>query len=104
MIVEIVFFPIPINNNSLLDSYNLLFYTKPLSAPHSTRLFTIKSPNVVQYWFIEDADFDFEPFSMCEVVKYVSQLNNFDHITYDDVLLKKNNIIDSIAAQPYTLR
>jgi len=104
MIIEIVFFPIPTNNNTLLNAYNSLFYTAAFLSPHTTRLYTIKSPNVVQYWFIEPQYYNAEPFELNESVKHITHLKHYDHFTYNDVLHKKNNIVNLIASQPYTFR
>ncbi len=104
MIIEIVFFPISVKNNSLLDAYNNLFFSAAFLAPHTTRLYTIKSPDVVQYWFMEPGTYNPELFELNESVKYVSRLIKYDYITYDDVLQKKQSIINLLSNQPYTFR
>ncbi len=104
MIIEIVFFPISTKNNTLLDAYNSLFYSAVFTASHSTKLYTIMSPDTVQYWFIEPQHYCSEIFELNECVKYISHLRKYDHFTYNDVLHKKNIIVDLIAAQPYTFR
>ena len=104
MIIEIVFYPIRMNDNTLLDAYNSLFFTSCFLAPHTSRLLSIKSPNCVQYWFIEPEHYNAEPFELNACVKYVTHLKKYDHITNDDVLHKKNNIVELLASHPYTFR
>lgn len=104
MIIEIVFYPIRINDNVLLDAYNSLFYAASFRAPCTTYLCSIKSPDNVQYWFMDSHHYDAELFEFNESVKYATHLKQYDHFTYDDVLHKKNDIVDSLTRQPYTFR
>ncbi len=104
MIIEIVFHPIRINDNVLLDAYNSLFYAASFREPHTTFLCSIKSPNNVQYWFMDSQHYDAELFELNESVKYVTHLKQYDHITYDDVLHKKNDIVNLLTHQTYTFR
>ncbi len=62
------------------------------------------SPDIVQYWFVEPQYYCPEIFELNQSVKYISHLHKYDRFTYDDVLHKKNIIVDLISNQPYTFR